>query len=134
MSWRRCDHGGGARQGSHRIAACGGAGARTCAARRSAAWQAAGRRCPNHRRGGTRPADRDHELVATRVAQRTNDTVKTLTIVSVMLLPASLLSSILGMNFQLPLFDDAANFWWAVGAMATLMAGTLVVATVRDRG
>ena len=75
-----------------------------------------------------------YELVMTRVAQRTNDTVKTLTVVSVMLLPASLLSSVLGMNFQLPLFDDAGNFWWAVGAMATLMVGTLVVAMVRDRG
>jgi Mg2+ and Co2+ transporter CorA len=74
-----------------------------------------------------------YELVMARVAQRTNDTVKTLTVVSVMLLPASLVSSILGMNFGLPLFDDANNFWWAVGAMAFLMAVTLVVAVVRDR-
>ncbi|OGO59501.1 MAG: hypothetical protein A2V85_09175 [Chloroflexi bacterium RBG_16_72_14] len=74
-----------------------------------------------------------YDLVMARVAQRTNDTVKTLTLVSVMLLPASLVSSILGMNFRLPLFDDANNFWWAVGAMAFLMAVTLVVAVVRDR-
>ncbi len=74
-----------------------------------------------------------YDLVMTRVAQRTNDTVKTLTVVSVMLLPASLLSSILGMNFRLALFDDSGNFWWALGAMAALMAGTLVVAWVRDR-
>ncbi|MEW6223636.1 MAG: CorA family divalent cation transporter [Chloroflexota bacterium] len=74
-----------------------------------------------------------YDLVMTRVAQRTNDTVKTLTVVSVMLLPASLVSSVLGMNFQLPLFDDANNFWWAVGAMALLMAVTLVIAAVRDR-
>jgi Mg2+ and Co2+ transporter CorA len=74
-----------------------------------------------------------YDLVMTRVAQRTNDTVKTLTVLSVMLLPASLVSSVLGMNFKLPLFDDATNFWWAMGAMAALMGVTLVVAVVRDR-
>jgi magnesium transporter len=74
-----------------------------------------------------------HDLVMTRVAQRTNDTVKTLTIVTVMLLPAGLVASVLGMNFPLPLFEDPDNFWWAVVAMVALMAGTLTIALLRDR-
>ncbi len=74
-----------------------------------------------------------HDLVMTRVAQRTNDTVKTLTIISAVLLPASLISSLLGMNFKLPIFDDVVNFWWVLMAMGVLMLGTLAIALVRDR-
>jgi Mg2+ and Co2+ transporter CorA len=74
-----------------------------------------------------------HDLVMTRVAQRTNDTVKVLTIISAVLLPASLLSSILGMNFTLPFFDDAGNFWLAVAGMLALMGATLAAALARDR-
>lgn len=75
-----------------------------------------------------------YDIVMTRVAQRTNDTVKLLTILSAVLLPASLLAGILGMNFPLPLFDDPANFWVVVAAMTALMVGTLAVAIARDRG
>lgn len=74
-----------------------------------------------------------YDLLMTRVAQRTNDTMKTLTVLSAVLLPASLVSSVLGMNFALPLFDDLANFWWTVVGMGVLMAVTLGVALVRDR-
>jgi Mg2+ and Co2+ transporter CorA len=74
-----------------------------------------------------------YDLLMTRVAQRTNDTMKTLTVLSAVLLPASLVSSVLGMNFALPLFDDLANFWWALAAMGVLMVGTLGVALFRDR-
>ena len=70
----------------------------------------------------------------TRVAQRTNDTMKTLTILSAVLLPASLVAGVLGMNFALPVFEDAANFWWVVAAMGVLMAVTLGVARYRDHG
>jgi Mg2+ and Co2+ transporter CorA len=70
----------------------------------------------------------------TRVAPRTNDTVKVLTVVSVALMPAALVSSVLGMNFGLPFFDDPANFWVSLGGMAALIAGTIAVVVLRDRG
>lgn len=74
-----------------------------------------------------------YDVLMTRVAQRTDATVKTLTVVSVALLPASLIASVLGMNFQLPLFDDAANFGLVIAAMAALIGGTVLVVLARDR-
>ncbi len=73
------------------------------------------------------------DIVMSRAAQRTNDTVKILTVLSAVLLPASLVAAVLGMNFAMPFFQDLANFWWALGGMAVLMAVTLVVALTRDR-
>ena len=74
------------------------------------------------------------DIVMAREAQRTNDTVKVLTVLSAVLLPANLVAAVLGMNFALPFFDDLANFWWALAGMAAFMVGTLVVALARDRG
>jgi Mg2+ and Co2+ transporter CorA len=74
-----------------------------------------------------------HDLLMTRVAQRTDETVKILTVVSVALMPAALISSVLGMNFSLPFFEDATNFWVSLGFMAALIAGTVAVAVFRDR-
>lgn len=74
-----------------------------------------------------------YDILMTRVAHRTNETVKLLTVISAVLLPASLVSSILGMNFDLAWFGDASNFWWSLAAMGALMAGTLAVAITRDR-
>lgn len=73
------------------------------------------------------------ELVTTRIATRTNDTVKTLTILSAVLLPASLVSSVMGMNFDIPLFRDEGNFGLIVLGMFVLMAATLALALARDR-
>lgn len=74
-----------------------------------------------------------YDVLMSRVAQRTNDTMKTLTILSAVLLPAGLVASILGMNFALPLFEDAGNFWLVVAGMGVLMAATFGVALYRDR-
>jgi Mg2+ and Co2+ transporter CorA len=74
------------------------------------------------------------DIVMTREAQRTNETVKVLTLLSAVLLPASLVAALLGVNFALPFFNDVSNFWWAMGGMAALMAVTLTVALLRDRG
>jgi magnesium transporter len=45
------------------------------------------------------------EIYATRTAQRTNDIVKLLTVVTVSLMPISALAGILGMNFKSKVFD-----------------------------
>ncbi len=44
-----------------------------------------------------------------RAAQRANDVMKVLTVLSAVLLPAVVLAGIMGMNFQIPFFDDAGE-------------------------
>ncbi len=66
------------------------------------------------------------ELFATRSAERTNDTMRALTFVTVLLGSLAVMAGVLGMNFQVPLFDSGMRgFWIAIGAMA----GIAVVAT-----
>jgi Mg2+ and Co2+ transporter CorA len=68
-----------------------------------------------------------------RTAQRTNDIVKVLTIVSAVLLPGSLLAALLSMNVQTPLpTDDATVFWVIVGGIAGF--ATIVLALARRAG
>jgi magnesium/cobalt transport protein CorA len=65
-------------------------------------------------------------------AQRTNDVMKTLTILSAILLPAVVLAGVMGMNFTIGFFDNPQNFWLAVGAMLTL--ALVVLGLSRWRG
>lgn len=53
-----------------------------------------------------------------RVAQRANDVMKTLTMLSAVLLPAVVLAGVMGMNFEVPLFEEASNFFVVLGVMA----------------
>ena len=72
------------------------------------------------------------EIMMTRTAQRTNDVMKQLTVLTVLLLPSTLTAGILGMNFHPTFFDRPALFWVAVGFMAVTMTATLI--TIRRRG
>ena len=65
-------------------------------------------------------------------AQATNDVMKTLTILSAILLPAVVLAGVMGMNFKIEFFDNPGNFWLAVGAMLTL--AVIVLGVSRWRG
>jgi magnesium transporter len=65
-------------------------------------------------------------------AQRSNDVMKALTILSAILLPAVVLAGVMGMNFKIDFFEDPGNFWLAVGAMLALAA--TVLAAARWRG
>jgi Mg2+ and Co2+ transporter CorA len=67
-----------------------------------------------------------------RAAQRSNDVMKTLTLVSAIALPAIVLAGIMGMNFKLPFFEDPGNFWVVIAAMAALALG--ILAFSRGRG
>ncbi|MGH8959063.1 MAG: magnesium transporter CorA family protein [Acidimicrobiia bacterium] len=71
------------------------------------------------------------EIYMTQVAQNTNDIMKRLTLASVLLLPAVLLAGIMGMNFQVPLFDEPSMFWVTVFAMGFLAICTLAFARSR---
>ena len=67
----------------------------------------------------------------TRTAQRTNETMRILTLASVILLPSVVLAGIMGMNFKVPLFDEPNMFWVVIGAMLAMAAATVGVARWR---
>ena len=71
------------------------------------------------------------DLHMARAAQRANDVMKTLTLLSAILLPAALLAGIMGMNFPLPMFDEPGNFWVVIVSMVALAGATLGVARWR---
>jgi magnesium transporter len=59
------------------------------------------------------------DLFTTRTAQRTNDTMRVLTFVTVLLGSLAVIAGALGMNFRTPFFDTGdRGFWAAIGAMA----------------
>lgn len=60
-----------------------------------------------------------------RVAQRANDVMKALTLLSAVLLPAVVLAGVMGMNFKVPFFDEPRNFYLVV-AMMVGFAGLLL--------
>jgi magnesium transporter len=72
------------------------------------------------------------EVHMTRVAQRTNDVMRILTVASVILLPSVVIAGIMGMNFKVGLFDNPNLFWVVIGLMVALALATIAVA--RQRG
>src|ERR671933_14723 len=51
------------------------------------------------------------------ISHRQNDVLRVLTVVSVILLPLTLITGIFGMNVHFPGFESAAAFWAVVGVM-----------------
>ncbi len=66
-----------------------------------------------------------------RVAQRANDVMKALTLLSAVLLPAVVLAGIMGMNFEVPFFNQPDNFYVVLGAMTVFAVLLLGVARWR---
>ena len=60
--------------------------------------------------------------------QWTNDIMKLLTLATVILLPASVLAGIMGMNFKVGFFDAVWMFWAVIGAMLGIAVLVLSVA------
>jgi len=74
-----------------------------------------------------------YELLTTRLSQRTNDTMRTLTFVTVLLGSLAVVAGVLGMNFEAALFRSGSRgFWIAVGAMAAFVVLAMVVGRRRD--
>ena len=65
------------------------------------------------------------DLVMTRTAQRTNDVMKVLTTVSVLLLPAALIAGIFGMNMLPKAFLHPWVFWVLIALMVTVSGSVL---------
>ena len=71
------------------------------------------------------------DLYLGRSSQRANDVMKILTLVSAIALPGIVLAGVMGMNFQMPFFDDSNNFFVVAGAMVAFAAAILGVARWR---
>jgi magnesium transporter len=71
------------------------------------------------------------DLLVARIGQRTNDVMKVLTLVTVILLPSTVLAGVMGMNFQLGLFELVWMFWAVIAAM--LGIAVLVLSIARSR-
>jgi magnesium transporter len=76
----------------------------------------------------SRPSARS---IVARIGQRTNDIVKVLTLATVILLPATVLTGIMGMNFRVGLFNLAWIFWAVIVAMIGI--AVLVLSIARGR-
>ena len=58
------------------------------------------------------------------LGQRTNDIMRTLTVLTAIFLPLNLITGIFGMNFDfLPLIHENGGFWTALGLMAAVGGG-----------
>ncbi len=59
---------------------------------------------------------------------RTNDIMRTLTVLTAIFLPLNLMAGIFGMNFDfIPLLHQQSGFWWTLGAMGLTAAGLALV-------
>ena len=73
------------------------------------------------------------DILMTRTAQRTNDVMRTLTLATVLFLPATVTAGFMGMNVIVPVpNDDPASFWLILGMV--LMFEVVIVAAARWRG
>ena len=73
------------------------------------------------------------ELFATRTAQRTNETMRVLTFVTVLLGSLSVLAGALGMNFEAPIFRTGTRgFIITLSVMAAVVITALLVAKRRN--
>ena len=59
---------------------------------------------------------------------RTNDIMRTLTVLTAIFLPLNLITGFFGMNFDgLPLIHKQAGVWWALGAMVVVALALVAV-------
>jgi magnesium transporter len=72
-----------------------------------------------------------YDIYMGRLAQRSNDVMKVLTILSAVLLPSVVLAGVMGMNFKVPFFDESSNFFLIIGAMAAMSGVILAIARWR---
>lgn len=56
-----------------------------------------------------------------------NRIMKVFTLVSLLLMPPTLIASIYGMNIKLPGMENGGAFWWLVGIMVVSIGATLIV-------
>lgn len=72
------------------------------------------------------------DVLLASTGQRTNEIMKVLTLASVLLLPGALIAGVMGMNFQLGVFDNLAYFWVVIAVIAGIAIATLTIARARE--
>jgi magnesium transporter len=72
-----------------------------------------------------------YDIYMGRLAQRSNDVMKALTVLSAILLPAVVLAGVMGMNFKVGFFDDPSFFFVVIAVMGAMAAAILGVARWR---
>ena len=71
------------------------------------------------------------DVLIARGGHHTNEIMKVLTLTSVILLPGALLAAIMGMNFQVGVFDHPALFWVVLAVIIAVAPITFGVAKLR---
>jgi magnesium transporter len=59
------------------------------------------------------------------ISHRQNDVLRVLTVITVLLLPLTLITGVFGMNLQFPGFGSVWGFWTVFGVMAAALVGML---------
>jgi magnesium transporter len=72
------------------------------------------------------------DVLIARDGHTTNQVMKVLTLVSVILLPGALVAGVMGMNFKIGFFDNPAMFWVVVAVIVGFAPLTIGVAKLRD--
>jgi magnesium transporter len=72
------------------------------------------------------------DVLIARGGHRTNEIMKVLTLTSVILLPGALLAGVMGMNFEVGLFDEPMLFWAVVALI--LAIGPVTFGVAKQRG
>ena len=72
------------------------------------------------------------DVLLASTGQRTNEIMKVLTLASVLLLPGALIAGVMGMNFEVGIFETATYFWVVLAIIVAVAGTTLVVARVRE--
>lgn len=71
------------------------------------------------------------ESYASVVANRMNSVMKTLTVVSVVFLPATLIASVYGMNFKMPEYRWPLGYPYVIALMAVVSVGILIYMRIK---
>jgi len=71
------------------------------------------------------------DVLLARGGHRTNEIMKVLTLVTVILLPGALIAGVMGMNFKVSLFEQPMLFWAVLAVMVAIAFVTLGVARAR---
>ena len=71
------------------------------------------------------------DVLIARTEHRTNEIMKVLTLGALLFLPGALVAGLLGMNFEVSIFETAWLFWVVCAAVLVMGATTLVFARVR---
>jgi Mg2+ and Co2+ transporter CorA len=72
------------------------------------------------------------DVLLASTGQRTNEIMKVLTLASVLILPGALIAGVMGMNFKVGIFENAAYFWVVLVGILGVAVVTVGLARARE--